>query len=78
MEATLSRDRAVRAHATINRGRTSGPEETINDRQQSPAEGDAMLVMPSQKTRPRWVTRGINSLVGAAMFIAPLLVLVIV
>lgn len=37
-----------------------------------------MLVMPSQKTRPRWVTRGINSLVGAAMFIAPLLVLVIV
>ena len=37
-----------------------------------------MLVMPSQKTRPRWVTRGINSLVGAAMFIAPLLVRVIV
>ena len=37
-----------------------------------------MLVMPSQKTRPRWVTRGINSVAGAAMFIAPLLVLVIV
>ena len=36
-----------------------------------------MLVIPSQKIRPRWMTRGFSSVVGAAMFVAPLLVLVI-
>ena len=36
-----------------------------------------MLVVSNQKMRPRWVTRGFNSIAGAAMFIAPLLVLVI-
>ncbi len=43
-----------------------------------PAEGSSVLVRPSQKVQPRWVTRGLNSLAGAAMFIAPLLVLVII
>lgn len=37
-----------------------------------------MLVIPSQKARPRWVTRGIHSLAGAAIFVAPLLMLVVV
>lgn len=37
-----------------------------------------MLVTPSQKIRPRWVMRGFSSVAGAAMFIAPLLALLIV
>ena len=36
-----------------------------------------MLVISSQKIRPRWMTRGLNSLVGAATFVAPLLLLVV-
>lgn len=35
-----------------------------------------MLVMSSQKVQPRWVMRGISSLAGAAMFVAPLIALV--
>jgi len=40
-------------------------------------QGGTVLVIPSQKIRPRWMTRGFSSLAGAAMFVAPLLVLVI-
>lgn len=37
-----------------------------------------MLVMSSQKVQSRWVTRRINSLAGAAVFVAPLLALVVI
>ncbi len=37
-----------------------------------------MLVAPGRKVQPRWVMRGMNSLVGAAMFVAPLLALVVI
>jgi len=36
-----------------------------------------VLVIPGQKTRPRWMTRGFNSVAGAAMFVTPLFLLVI-
>ena len=36
-----------------------------------------MLVTPSRKIQPRWLVRGFNSIAGTAMFVAPLLVLLI-
>lgn len=37
-----------------------------------------MLVMSSQKVQSRWGMRGLSSLVGAAIFVAPLLALVVI
>ncbi len=37
-----------------------------------------MLVMSSQKVRSRRVMRGLSSLAGAAVFVAPLLALVVI
>ena len=36
-----------------------------------------MLVVPSQKQQPQWLTRPLASLAGTAMFVAPLAALVL-
>jgi taurine transport system permease protein len=55
-----------------------GKSKTRNDQPADRKGGAFVLVNPSLNRQPRWLIRGVASLAGAAMFIAPLFALVLI